>query len=320
MTIDVLNNGLIEAMKEKIPDGINLANTLMDILYIGKEAVYRRMRGEVPFTFNEAIIISRELGVSLDHIASSSAQGNAMFNLNIIHHANPIKSYYTIIDHYVKIFRAFRDNPAAELSTASNIIPQTFYLKYDNLSRFRLFMWMYQHEKVNCIKKFSELKLSDELINAQNDFIYETQRIHTTNYIWDSMMFFSLVNNIKYFVSIHLISEEELSCLKQELLDLLDKLEEVATKGKFNTGKDVHIYISNISFEATYSYFEANNIQLSLIRVYAINSLTSMDKDFCDLQKEWLLSLKKFSTLISESGEMQRILFFKEQREIVNSL
>ncbi len=82
----------------------------------------------------------------------------------------------------------------------------------------------------------------------------------------------------------------------------------------------MYIYISNISFEATYSYFEANNIQLSLIRVYAINSLTSMDKDFCDLQKEWLLSLKKFSTLISESGEMQRILFFKEQREIVNSL
>ena len=37
-----LNTGLIEAVKEKLPEGSNLANTLMDILYIGKEAIYRR--------------------------------------------------------------------------------------------------------------------------------------------------------------------------------------------------------------------------------------------------------------------------------------
>ena len=36
--------------------------------------------------------------------------------------------------------------------------------------------------------------------------------------------------------------------------------------------------------------------------------------------KEWVQSLKKFSTQISESGEMQRIRFFNEQREIINTL
>ena len=67
MMTDKLNSGLIESMKEKIPEGANLANLLMDILYIGKEAVYRRLRGEVPFTFTEAAVISQKLGVSLDH-------------------------------------------------------------------------------------------------------------------------------------------------------------------------------------------------------------------------------------------------------------
>ena len=50
MITNELNIGLIEAAKEKMPTGTNLANTLMDILYIGKEAIYRRLRGEVPFT------------------------------------------------------------------------------------------------------------------------------------------------------------------------------------------------------------------------------------------------------------------------------
>ena len=61
MITDQLNTGLISAMKEKLPQGTNLANLLMDILYIGKEAVYRRLRGEVPFTLAEAAVISQKI-------------------------------------------------------------------------------------------------------------------------------------------------------------------------------------------------------------------------------------------------------------------
>ena len=59
-----LNTSLIEAVKEKLPLKENLANLLIDTLYIGKEAIYRRLRGEVPFTLEEAALISRKLGVS----------------------------------------------------------------------------------------------------------------------------------------------------------------------------------------------------------------------------------------------------------------
>lgn len=320
MNTDVLNTNLIEVMKDKIPDGANLANTLMDILYIGKEAVYRRLRGEVPFTLNEASIISKKMGVSLDQIVGISYTNNAMFDLNLLHYSDPIKTYYTIIDHYVELFESLHDDPTSELSTASNMIPQTFYLQYDNLSKFRLFKWMYQNEKVNCVKYFSELNLSEELKQAQKDFVRATQYIQTTNYIWDSMMFHYLVNDIKYFASIHLITDEEVTKLQEDLLQLLDDLENIASKGKFDTGKDVHIYISNINFEATYSYVETSSIQLSLIRIFSINSITSRDKDMCKGMKEWVQSLRKFSTMISESGEMQRIQFFKKQREIVENM
>ena len=50
MITNELNTGLVNAVREKLPSKDNLANALMDILYIGKEAIYRRLRGEVPFT------------------------------------------------------------------------------------------------------------------------------------------------------------------------------------------------------------------------------------------------------------------------------
>lgn len=84
MIINELNTGLIEAAKEKVPAGANLANTLMDILYIGKEAIYRRLRGEVPFTLAEAAVISRKLGISLDKMIGVSFSNNAVFDLNVV--------------------------------------------------------------------------------------------------------------------------------------------------------------------------------------------------------------------------------------------
>lgn len=85
-------------------------------------------------------------------------------------------------------------------------------------------------------------------------------------------------------------------------------------------GNDVKIYISNINFEATYSYLDTSTIQLSLIRIYSINSISTQDSEMFRGLKEWIQSLKKFSTLISESGEMQRIQFFKQQREFIDTL
>ena len=266
MMTDKLNSGLIESMKEKIPEGANLANLLMDILYIGKEAVYRRLRGEVPFTFTEAAVISQKLGVSLDQLIGANFGGNALFGLNIVHYADPVETYYAMIDGYAKIFRELKREPESELATSSNIIPQTLYMKYDMLSRFRLFKWMYQHDKI------------------------------------------------------HLLTEDNVFQLKTELLQSLDELEEIAMKGKFASGKDVHIYISNINFEATYSYAASKYRHVSMIRIYAINSITSRDTEVFGNLKEWIRSLRKFSTLISQSAEMQRIQFFKKQREIIAEL
>ena len=104
MMINELNTGLIEALKEKIPPKTNLANLLMDTLYIGREAIYRRLRGEVPFTLEEAALISRKLGVSLDKIVGVSFGANAVFDLNVVDHDDPFNAYFTILSRYVKIF------------------------------------------------------------------------------------------------------------------------------------------------------------------------------------------------------------------------
>lgn len=319
MIANDLNSTLIEAIKDKLPAKANIANTLMDILYLGREAVYRRLRSEVPFTLAEAAIISRKMGVSLDNIVGISFSNNAVFDMNVVHHENPFDTYYSIIDKYVKMIQVLKDDPTAEMGTASNSIPQTLSFNHELLSKFRLFKWMYQNDNIKC-KHFDQLELPRELLDKQKEFATLRHHINSNDYIWDCMIFQHTVNDVQYFADIHLISEEDKKRIKEDLLSLVDELEDIASKGKSDEGNDIRIYISSINFEATYSYIEASALQVSMIRVYAINSITTQDPNKFSSLKEWIQSLKKFSTLISESGEMQRILFFKKQREIIETL
>ena len=319
MITNELNTGLVNAVKEKLPPKDNLANALMDILYIGKEAIYRRLRGEVPFTLAEAAVISRKLGISLDKMIGVSFRDNAVFDMNIVSSEKPFEAYYSILEKQVDLFRSVKEDETSEIGTSSNIIPQTLSLKYNMLSKFRLFKWMYQNENIKC-KHFEEMEIPQKMVEKQKEYSDLVSHIHSVDYIWDNMIFSHLVNDIQYFCSIHLITDEDKDMLKEELFLLIDEMEELSARGKSKAGNDVKIYISNINFEATYSYLDTSSTQLSLIRIYSINSITTQDQEMFRGLKEWIQSLKKFSTLISESGEMQRIQFFNQQREIISAL
>ena len=108
--------------------------------------------------------------------------------------------------------------------------------------------------------------------------------------------------------------------MKKELGLLLSELEAVTMTGEFSKRHSLAIYLSDINFEATYTYVEKGDFQACLFRVYSINSMDSQNPRMCNIQKNWIQSLKRHSTLISQSSEIQRRQFFNEQREIVESL
>ena len=105
MTKNYIVKELINQMKERIPPGHNLANYLTDTLYMGKEAVYRRLRGEVAFTFDEIAVISHNLGISIDQIIGNHLSNRVTFDLNLLHSPNLMESYYEIVERYLRIFQ-----------------------------------------------------------------------------------------------------------------------------------------------------------------------------------------------------------------------
>ena len=320
MITETLNRALIEAMRGKIPAGTTLARVLMDMLYIGKEAAYRRLRGEVPFTLAEAAAISRKLGISLDKTAGAAQDGNDLFRPGTAHRTDSVGIYGSILDSCTELFREIAATAGSELGVSSNRLSQTWCLPYGTLARFRLFQWMYQRGDIGSARNFETFSLPEELAGRQKDFVAAAQQIGTVCYVWDQAIFRNLADDIRYFADIRLLGPQSVDMLKEDLFRLLEEAETVAAAGHSAAGNQVRIFISGIQPEATYGYAETHAAQAALIRLYGIVPVISRDPEIFDGIKTWIHSLRKSSTLISESGERQRIRFFDRQRAAVREL
>jgi hypothetical protein len=53
--------------------------------------------------------------------------------------------------------------------------------------------------------------------------------------------------------------------------------------------------------------------------IFSINPVNIFSPELCKLQKKWLLSLKRQSTLISQSNEILQNDFFDSQRAFLNN-
>lgn len=319
MKPDSLNEKLINAIKEKVPQRAVLTNRLTDILGIEKEAIYRRLRGEVAFSFAEVAIIKNHLGISLDELIGSVNNKVKPFHLRLADLIHPTKDDYELAEYMTNYSNSMESFANTEYGAAMNMIPITLSVKYKHIFHFYVYKWWYQ----NCTsqtKRFSEVVPDPGIVERLKEFPRISGLAERIVYIWEESIFQNVVKDVSYFNAINLISNEEKEAIKDELFELLDELEQLAVRGKNDAGNKVYIYVSNISFETSYSYVQTPNFCLTMIMTFTLNMVGSIEKDTFERIKQFMQSLKRTSTLISESGEMYRIQFFEKQRDIVSKL
>ncbi len=319
MTPDKLNEILLDEIKKKLPAKANLTHILMESLHIGKEAVYRRLRREVPFTLYEVYILAKKLQLSLDRIMGLCPH-NLVFEWIPNQYFDMREIDFHMLQEYLDVVKAAVTDGNSEFAYSCNTFPQYPSLKSEELYKFFSFKWMYWNRNTEAVIHYDKVEIHPHSLELTKKLIREKMNIENTYYIWDNTVFKSVVNEIGYFSEINLISKENVEKLKKELLSLLDDLEQIAVEGKFKTGKKVQIYITNINFDTTYCYLTSKNCNVSLIGAFTHNYLAACDKQSLAKIRGQINAIKKSSTLISESGEIQRISFFNKQREIINSL
>lgn len=259
---ELSNTALIQAIHAHTPQDATPASVLMDILNIGREAAYRRLRGEVRFTFGEASALSAHLRFSLDGVMGSSVGGNALFSLAFTEFQAPLDLYDGILEQNVRFFREIAPDPTTVFASAVNSIPAEYFLKYENLTRFKLFKSIYQHEMGDVsVPTFEELQLPASLRRNALEYVQTVQTVAQSHVIFDGSGFTHWVNAIRAFRAMHLISNQSVARLKEELFELAGDFEKMAAEGEYENGNKISLYLSEVDLEASYAFYRVRTLQ-----------------------------------------------------------
>ena len=307
-------------IREKIPHKATLANTVANLLDIEKDAVYRRLRGNVSFSFSEMAIIAKILGISLDKIAGIENTQSRPAQMNFSNQLNPTSVDYEMFNGHVSLLKAIKDKPGTQIIEAANIFPHYLYQDYEHLTRYYMFRWNHAVMRRDVLP-YHEIVISENMRVLQKETCEYARYISSATYVWDNMLLQRLTSNINYFAKVNLIKEEDVALIKNDLMMFMDHLEKIAIKGKHEeTGKEVSIFISDVVSDTNYSCLKTKNIHLTLFRAFMLNATVTFDIETFNYACAWIHAMQRMSTLISVSGEKTRAMYFDTQREIINTL
>ena len=312
--------GFLSAIQQKIPHKATLVNIITDLLAIDKDAIYRRLRGDVNFSFVEMAVIAKKLGISLDGIAGIESTQSKATHMNITKHVNPTEVDYQLFDEYINFLKFIKDDPQTRILESTNSIPHVIFYDYEYLTRLHIFSWNH-YSSYGSDLPFHQISIPERMRKLQKECCEYSRHIKSTVYVWDRMVFERLVENIRFLGSIQYITKDDIAELKKELLAIVNYLEKSTITGKHeDTGNELSIYISDMTIETNYNCIKSTNIFLSQFRVFILGYNISFNEEIYKEVSHWIQTTQRMATLISASGESIRTDYFYTQKKLINSL
>ncbi|MDR2920086.1 MAG: hypothetical protein LBV72_12060 [Tannerella sp.] len=310
----------LNLLKQKTPEGVNPVDMLINIIPMSKEAAYRRLRGQIDFTFEDIVKIAQKLDISLDSLIKTNNEKNA-YQVNV----TSIGNGDSFMDDYIKwgenaldSLKKLRTNPNHYSLSIKNHVSILYLYKYKMISKLRLYKWMYQRNSNVKTIKLSEFIVAPRALTIEK-MIWKELRQTRIFFIYSQELVKSLVDNINYFRNLNLLSKEECNQMIQETFMLLEDMEHDAILGK-NQEMPCTIHVSNIKFDNDFTLWNSDNISIITFRPFGVNHYSINDPRVIFEMENWVKMLLKTSTLISFSGEKKRIEFFQHQRNLLEIL
>lgn len=302
-----------------IPAHIKPVDFLSDILDISKESAYRRIKGKMPFHFEELICLSEVLGFSLDELVALKKDNNKTSIDLKINNDTEQAFLDKIRRHKIDVDNRLQDKSSIAM-IALNYLPAEFCVHHENLFKLSYYLWYHWENKGVPKSKLSEIKISHELEELRKYTDLNAKRLGNNILIFDPNVFLTPISLILYLYELKLINNEEKKLIKKDLQDLIDTIEKMIRTDLSYTETKNYLYLSEFNIDVNSSYYTWNDNACSSFLLYFFYRIIIYKPQVCEAHKDWLLSLKKYSTLITGSNEIEQAKYLNKQKKYIDLL
>lgn len=308
---------LFQRIRELLPPHEPLVDMVANILHISNDSAYRRIRSETPLILDEARELCSFFKISLDQVFSVEKGATLFQNVRIDLTSYKYEKYLSDLIRQVNYVGNFIHK---EIIYLTKDVPLFHNFYYMPLIAFRYFFWMktiIQHPdfrerefNFNCVTPEIE-KLSRELTIAYNKL--------PSSEIWNTESINAAILQIEFYKdSGYFSSMQDIKTVYEALAETFQHIKAQAEYGaKFMPGENPESKKLNYKFFYNRVILGDNTILTVTDRIKTVfhnydvlNYMYTRDEEFCDHTYSDMQNMMKKSTLISQTSEKQRNIFF----------
>lgn len=315
----------VEQLKTVFPTNLSLAEELSDLLNVSTDSIYRRLRCQSSFTFDEVALISKKFGVSVDGLLGQNSL-QVSFNFNPMYQ-EPMnyKNYFKFFSHYLKELSGYK---GTRIIYASEDVPVFRHFNFPNISAFKSFYWSKAvlNDKNLIGKKFHPEFVSAEIIDM-NKHTYQTYCKIDRTEIWSQETLSSTLNQIEFFWESGLFENKDIALLvvddiRKMMTELQNDCDNALDSSSEKRGEFI-LYNSEVFIGNNCVLIEPGESKMServFLGYNTFSSISTYNVAFSKETRMWMENLMKKSLLLSGTGEKQRSKFFNKMEEHISAL
>lgn len=309
-------------IKDKMPAHLSLADEVAELLHISSDSAYRRIRGEKMLSFEEIQTLSAHYKLSVDHFLHLESDSFIFSGKLNTHTPQAFDQYLEFLLQHFQFINGFEHK---NLYLLLKEIRPFIHFHIPELAAFQFFVWMKSllHSDYIKSKKFS---LDDPMYERYYPIAKKIVELYNhipATEIWNTDNINSTLRQLDFYMEAGMFNDKsEVKVLYAKLMKLVDHLEKQAIFGcKFNVGERpkvgagaYRLFINELVLGDNTYIAELNNTRITFLNHSSLYFIATRDKKFNESIFENIQSLVKNSTMISTTGEKERILFFDKLR------
>ena len=285
----------------------------MEVLNLGKGAVYKRINGTTALTAAEMILLSKAFKVSLDDVFQSNRY------MSFIHPfwKEEKTTSTNFMDRFAYYFKPMKGHQHSHITYLANELPVTYYFSHKKILQFLLSIWDHLHwdETEMSIDETMDIEVKMEKLRQEVMIYYKSSPVTE---IWNSNMLSNLYQQIYFCITIRAFeSRTFIDQLLREIHSLINELRETAVSGTragYAESAGLEIYLNEFGNYANILLYESAQVKGAFIGIDMPQFMISYNPHFFNHAEQWINNIKKRSNLMSSEG-VRKPFFYKLDNE-----
>jgi len=316
-----IRKDIIDKIINNTPANVTTTKYLMEVLGISRVSAYRRLKGLIPFCYEEIILLAREMNFSLDEEIQSDLKRKYIVEFgDYFYDEVPDIIFKALNKYYTHLTINQKMKKVINFETTNNLW-FVYTLFSDNLFKFFYYKYFQQYHIPSVRLKMKDIQIPDFITDIKKRILDTISGIRNrmTICIFDQNIFFNTINEIQYYYRRGLLDDQELKLIVNDIKNLLTDLEKGAVEDLYD-GSQYQYYIGRKNIFSNTSYIQNDNQSYSFFYQDNLHPMICYDQYLCKLHHNYLQAHKRQSILISGSNEELQIHFFEKQYKYLKDL